>query len=607
MNPIVPYRSNYRILGKIGQGQFGQVYFALRRHRGDFVALKSLGPGFPTNRFLREFAYLVSLRHPNIVACQAIEYHAKGRYLVMDYCEGGTLRNLMESSGQLSLEMSLKLIIDILAGLEQAHQHKIIHCDIKPENILLSLTEQGWTAKITDFGIAKLSQESLNLPPGSGYTGSPAYMAPERFYGKYSYGCDLYSVGIILYELILGERPFSGLPSDLMLAHLNQRIVVPERIAEPLKAILIKALEKLPQRRFSSAKEMLNMVELTKEKLCPSPVYCLKALPIDFPSITPEIKSLNQFSFSQVVSHLGVNNNQIYVGINNKLTCLSYHDSSLIGSPNHQQETSLNQPIKTFEINPQGCFILTYRQRTETSEYSLYHYPNQDVIKSNLVSQILPRFEANQFLSSLDIQGKWLAVISTTNNHKMIGQFQVFNLPNLSVLHSPSICPIPSQLITLDHRHGLALFPRNSQDKKRTFLYLFNRRGRFLKGFSLPLLLFSLTPNPSNRYELFGIEQIEPYYGILIKLKPLKVTRIALEFMPKFIVAQSWGYGLAKAEGILLLLDRDGHKLSQIELGLPITAITGFEEFSVLIASWSQEKAQLFTLDLRSYVVLDYD
>ena len=87
MTSTFPYRSHYRILGKIGQGQFGQVYFAIRRHTGDLVALKNLGQGFPTNRFLREFSYLISLRHPNIVACQGIEHHPKGRYLVMDYCE----------------------------------------------------------------------------------------------------------------------------------------------------------------------------------------------------------------------------------------------------------------------------------------------------------------------------------------------------------------------------------------------------------------------------------------------------------------------------------------------------------------------------------------
>ncbi len=81
-------RSNYRILGQIGQGQFGQVYFAISRKTGEFVALKSLAKGFPTNRFLREFSCLVSLRHPNIVACQGIEYHGQGRYLVMEYCEG---------------------------------------------------------------------------------------------------------------------------------------------------------------------------------------------------------------------------------------------------------------------------------------------------------------------------------------------------------------------------------------------------------------------------------------------------------------------------------------------------------------------------------------
>ena len=249
------YRSNYRILGQIGQGQFGRVYFAISRKTGKFVALKSLPKGFPTNRFLREFSCLISLRHPDIVACKGLEYHGQGRYLVMDYGEGGTLRDLMDFPADLSLRLCLDLVIDILAGLEQAHKKNIIHCDIKPENILLSLTADKWVAKVTDFGIAKITENSSNNKEGSGYTGSPAYMAPERYYGKYSYACDIYSVGILIYELIVGERPFSGLPGDFMLSHLNQRLNIPDTVPPPLQTIIIKALEKLPQRRFLSAKK----------------------------------------------------------------------------------------------------------------------------------------------------------------------------------------------------------------------------------------------------------------------------------------------------------------------------------------------------------------
>ena len=173
----------------------------------------------------------------------------------MDYCEGGTLRDFMNFPADLSLRLCLDLVIDILAALEQAHQKNIIHCDIKPENILLSLTPDKWVAKVTDVGIAKISEHSNNNKGASGYTGSPAYMAPERYYGKYSYACDIYSVAILLYELIVGERPFSGLPGDFMLSHLNQRLNIPDTVPPPLQTIIIKALEKLPQRRFLSAKK----------------------------------------------------------------------------------------------------------------------------------------------------------------------------------------------------------------------------------------------------------------------------------------------------------------------------------------------------------------
>ena len=124
-------RSRYRLLGLIGQGQFGRVYCAMHRQTGELVALKSLDHDrFPTHQFLRELRFLVTLQHPNIVACSAIEHLHGRRYLVMDYCEAGTLRDLMENYDRLSPALSIKLVCDILAGLEHAHAQVIVHCDI---------------------------------------------------------------------------------------------------------------------------------------------------------------------------------------------------------------------------------------------------------------------------------------------------------------------------------------------------------------------------------------------------------------------------------------------------------------------------------------------
>ncbi|HEY9861500.1 MAG TPA: serine/threonine-protein kinase, partial [Candidatus Obscuribacterales bacterium] len=252
-------RSKYRLLGLVGQGQFGRVFCASHRKTGRLVALKELDhQRFPTHKFLRELRFLLSLQHANIVTCHALEHGRRSRYLVMDYCEGGTLRNLMEGSACITLAQGLKLVLDILAGLAHAHQRSIVHCDVKPENILLNTQSSGWTARISDFGIARLSQE---LGPEAGNTGSPAYMAPERFYGQYFPSSDLYAVGILFFELLLGYRPFSGSPAELMSAHLNSPVNIPEVVPTEISQLLLSTLQKLPARRFQSAAEMLSATQ----------------------------------------------------------------------------------------------------------------------------------------------------------------------------------------------------------------------------------------------------------------------------------------------------------------------------------------------------------
>lgn len=249
--------SRYRILGLVGQGQFGQVFCAIHRKTGKLFALKNLEQErFPTHQFLRELRFLLSLQHPNIVTCHAIEHTQTGRYLVMDYCEGGTLRNLMVEDMALPLNQSLHIVADVLSGLANAHQQGIVHCDIKPENILLSAETKGWRAKISDFGIARLNQEVYSQTTGN--TGSPAYMAPERFYSQYSAASDIYAVGILLFELLVGHRPFTGTPKALMDAHLNHSAECPKSIPLSLQKVIQVALQKLPSRRFQSASAMLH-------------------------------------------------------------------------------------------------------------------------------------------------------------------------------------------------------------------------------------------------------------------------------------------------------------------------------------------------------------
>jgi len=248
---------SYQVLGLAGQGQYGRVFCARPRRGGELVALKELpAERFPTPNLLRELRYLLTLNHPNITRCYALEHAREGRYLVLEYCEGGTLRELIDQVERglwLPVKQVLGFVDQILAGLDHAHRQGVIHCDVKPENILLKPTPQGWQLKLTDFGIARHPQPA---PGEITATGSPAYMAPERFYGQFGPASDLYAVGIILVELLTGRRPFSGSPSQLMHAHLNQPFVCPEGIPAPLQELLEITLRKLPLRRFRTAAQM---------------------------------------------------------------------------------------------------------------------------------------------------------------------------------------------------------------------------------------------------------------------------------------------------------------------------------------------------------------
>lgn len=256
--------SRYHIIRLLGQGQFAKVYLAEDCSTHKLVALKEIDSrNFPTRRFLRELNFLVSLQHPNIVVCWGIEHYQNFRYLVMDYCSGGTLRDLMESD-HLNFGEKLKIVSDILQALEYTHQKGIIHGDLKPENILLQETDTGYKAVLSDFGIARFYLESQD-PKNCGCTGSPAYMAPERFYGRYSYSGDLYGVAVILFELLNGFRPFSGTPAELLSAHINQSVTFPKEVPFMLRSIILKAMQKLPQHRFSSAAEMLKSISLAAE------------------------------------------------------------------------------------------------------------------------------------------------------------------------------------------------------------------------------------------------------------------------------------------------------------------------------------------------------
>lgn len=575
-------RSRYRTLGQVGQGQFGKVFCAVERETGQVFALKDLDmQQFPTHKFLRELSYLVSLRHPNIISFHGIEHHQSGRYLVMDYCEGRTLRELM-SGQKITLELILKLVQDILLALVHAHRQKIIHCDIKPENILLKITPRGYIAKLSDFGIARWTEE-LQPSQTVGYTGSPAYMAPERFYGKYSAASDLYAVGILLYELLVGYRPFSGFPKDLMTAHLSKSFNLLDTIPLSLQTIIEKSLRKLPQRRFTSSQEMLESVCLASQELLGEPSINQFFLVSSSSCLNQSFQMIEKIPLSNTATALAVLEKLIYLGNGNQFICQVYEDKTLLNKPVQEYQLFLEEEIVRIEACPTGCFVFTLI----SNQYSLYFFANHLSLEQQLHKKL--SWSANQLISTIDSHGKWLAIALDSK------KIQIYSLPDFKLIKDFLCQELIGQIITLDQSHALVI---NQSESEQTLLQILNRRGNLFNAFSIPLTIELVTLSESSLYEVFALETNHPYLGLLIHLKPLKITRIPLSIKPYFILAQSWGYILASSLGKIILLDAQGQIQGEIDLLAKITAISALSDSQILVATESNNQGYLHQLKI---------
>ncbi|MBW4657732.1 MAG: serine/threonine protein kinase [Drouetiella hepatica Uher 2000/2452] len=602
-------RSNYRLLGLVGQGQFGQVYCAASRQNGRLVALKRLDhQRFPTHKFLRELRFLLSLRHPNIVACQAVEHMATGRHLVMDYCEGGTLRSLMTEENRLSLPQSLKLVIDVLKGLAHAHDRGIVHCDIKPENILVSVQLDGWVAKISDFGIARLSQEVQDRETSS--TGSPAYMAPERFYGEYSHTSDLYSVGVLLFELAAGHRPFSGTPLELRSAHLNQPVTLPDAIPAAWRPIILTALQKLSARRFKSATEMLMAVQA----IASSPELNANMVPLLTPITEPPECILHvqqKQSLDQPITALAVLENSLYRVTTGRVICDRYA-TSLLSSPKNLHSALpvacshilLQEPVDLLSMRSQGCFVVTGR--------SVYLMPTPT--NNSRLMPIQARVPTG--VTAISPQGDWLAsVIPSVQGGSVQGEYTLsfarLSKRSMKLATAPvevffkKRLPVHPQIFALDNRHVVIAMQvaigesvsSGSPSSSQTLIKAFTRRGSYVASLLLPFHLDQaiVTQKP---YQLLAIDRYQPQTIGVIDLKPYRIRRFAISIEPTLLAATDWGYILANSAGQILLLDFEGRQLGQLTFPEPITAIAPFDQRGLLVATWTGQQGSLHTLDL---------
>jgi serine/threonine protein kinase len=258
--------SHYRILDKLGEGGMGVVYKAedLFLHRT--VALKFPPDIFARDegirsRLLNEARMAASLLHPNVTVLYEVDEHEGHPFLVMEFVDGQTLRRFIDEHGPLPLETWIDLAIQLSEGVNAVHRKELIHRDIKTENILLSKAAE---VKIVDCGLAARFVNSEGLAKTLGIAGTTAYMSPEQARGDaLDQRSDIFSVGVVLYELLTGRRPFEADQSSALLYLIANTDPLPLRtirreIPAEVENIVLRALEKDPARRYQHMDEMLD-------------------------------------------------------------------------------------------------------------------------------------------------------------------------------------------------------------------------------------------------------------------------------------------------------------------------------------------------------------
>ena len=255
----------YEILEKIGNGGMATVYKAQDTVLKRYVAVKVLREEFTTDeefirRFNTEAQSAASLAHPNIVSIYDVGTEDNIYYIVMELIQGKTLKEIIDEDGVLPWKWSLDIAIQIASALEVAHKNNIVHRDIKPHNIII--TEDG-VAKVTDFGIAKAVSNSTITAFGT-TIGSVHYFSPEHARGGYTDAkSDLYSLGVVMYEMLTGRVPFDAdTPVSIALKHMQEKPIEPIKlnpaIPYSVNKIIMKAMEKDLNLRYQSATEMLK-------------------------------------------------------------------------------------------------------------------------------------------------------------------------------------------------------------------------------------------------------------------------------------------------------------------------------------------------------------
>lgn len=256
--------NRYELVEKLGEGGMATVYKARCKILNRYVSVKILKPEYSSDeeflkKFKREATAVASLSDNNIVNVYDVGSEGDINYIVMEYVEGKSLKEILNEKGKLTTNQALAIAIQIGKALEHAHKNNIIHRDIKPHNVLV--TPEG-VVKVADFGIAK-STDSATITNSSKVLGSAHYFSPEQAKGNVvDNRTDIYSLGIVLYELVTGRVPFDAeSPVSVALKHIQEPPVPPkelnEAIPDALNKLIMKAIEKEPFRRYQNVSDMV--------------------------------------------------------------------------------------------------------------------------------------------------------------------------------------------------------------------------------------------------------------------------------------------------------------------------------------------------------------
>jgi eukaryotic-like serine/threonine-protein kinase len=268
----------HEIRRRLGRGAVGTVYEGWDPIIQRRVAIKTVRlpeadddeTAEEIARFRREAQAAGGLNHPNIVGVFDYGETADLAYIVMEYVDGPSLKSLLDKHERFSLPRIVRIMEDLLSGLQYSHERGVVHRDIKPANLMLTSSGQG---KIADFGIARI--ESSSMTQAGTVLGTPAYMSPEQFMGQVvDARSDIYSSGVLLFQLLTGERPFDGSMSSIMQKALQTEAPPPSRISMnvplPFDAVVARAMAKRPEDRYSSANEFLAAIHTAAAECSPN-------------------------------------------------------------------------------------------------------------------------------------------------------------------------------------------------------------------------------------------------------------------------------------------------------------------------------------------------